>query len=283
MIIQKLRNEILHRLPKRWAGYLRSWRMRASLKRFEPHWVTHSYAGQTLKIRVEDDLGRGWYDNDWEELPEVAFLAQRRLRHGATVFDIGAHQGIVAMMMAAKAGATGKVIAVEANAHNARVANINLKANAIENVEIVQAAVADHHGTIVLNEGLNGQLDDGTGSWGQTPVNCLTIDGLAETHGMPDVVFIDIEGAECLALEGAKRVLAHGADFFVEVHVKWGLELLGGSIAKVLSYFPRDRFELWIRNDDDAVFHPLTENDSRFDARFYLIATEKSNTSVSSW
>ena len=50
--------------------------------------------------------------------PELSFLAQHRLRPGATVFDCGAHQCVIAMVMAKFVGATGKVIAVEASPLN---------------------------------------------------------------------------------------------------------------------------------------------------------------------
>ena len=46
-----------------------------------------------------------------------------------------------------------------------------------------------------------------------------TIDALAETHGFqPDLVKIDVEGAELDALNGAKKVAQSPATFFVEMH-----------------------------------------------------------------
>jgi len=67
---RKIRDRILHALPHRWAGWLRSWKMRRSLKTFQSRWVTHNYGSDTFTVRIEDGLGQGWYDNDWDELPE---------------------------------------------------------------------------------------------------------------------------------------------------------------------------------------------------------------------
>ncbi|MCI0744389.1 MAG: FkbM family methyltransferase [Verrucomicrobia subdivision 3 bacterium] len=270
----RLRNSLLHALPPRWAGWLRVWKMRRSLKTFHPRWVTHQYGENTFQVRIEDDLGQWWYDNDWQELPEIAFHAQRKLKPGATVFDFGAHQGIVAMMLASKVKQEGLVLAVEANEHNARLARLNAQTNVIPQLRVVEAAVADKVGTILLNEGLNAQLDDGTAALGQTRVDCLTIDHLAEQFGMPKVVFMDIEGAECLALQGGRQVLASRADFFVEVHVNFGLEKLGGSVEKILSFFPRDQFEVFVRRESEREFRTI-DKDPIFKDRFFLIAVER--------
>ena len=61
-------------------------------------------------------MGAGWYDHDWPELPEIALLKQHGLRPGARVFDIGAHQGVVALMLSKTVGPEGFVLAVEASA-----------------------------------------------------------------------------------------------------------------------------------------------------------------------
>ncbi|CAN5142586.1 hypothetical protein BH09GEM1_BH09GEM1_19870 [soil metagenome] len=263
---------LLRRLPPIWAGRLRSWRVRHLIRTFPARVVEHSYGPSRLKVFLADPLSEGWYDHDWPTLPEIAVLQRSRLRPGARVFDAGAHQGVVAAMLAQVIGPSGHVVAVEASAHNCRAATKNRELNDLTQMEIVHAAVADRPGTLVFNEGLNGQLDDGSGAGGRLTVEAVTLDGLAERFGPPDVVFLDIEGAECLALSGASRVLASGADFFVETHVGCGLEKLGGSVAQVLSYFPADRFAVLVRSEADESFRALQEGDPLTRDRFFLIA-----------
>jgi tRNA A58 N-methylase Trm61 len=60
----------------------------------------------------------------------VAELAGSRLKAGARVFDLGAHQAVVALMLSQLVGHEGEVIALEAERHNFEVAERNRKLNA---------------------------------------------------------------------------------------------------------------------------------------------------------
>ena len=231
-------------------------------------------------MRLIDALGSGWYDHDWEEPPEVAALrAGGALRAGATVFDLGAHQGIVAMMLAEAVGPTGCVVAVEASSSNAAAAETNRDLNGLGWMHVVRAAVADEAGEVLFNRGANGQLDDGTGAWGRESVPAVTLDGLADRFGAPDAVLLDVEGAEQRALAGATRTLAGGrgrggASFVVEVHGGHGLETLGGSVRGVLSFFPADRFTLSARPaEGDGEFRPVRGEPPA--GRFFLHAARR--------
>ena len=104
-------------------------------------------------------------------------------------------------------------------------------------------------------------------------VASVTLDELAQRHGMPHLVMIDVEGAECKVLSGGARVLQSGADFAVEVHVSYGLEKLGGSVDRLLSFFPADRFTIAARAEPDATFRPLDRTDRLRHDRFFLLAT----------
>jgi len=262
-------------MPPVWAGRLRAWRVRRLIRNFPARVVEHNYGGNRLKVFLADPLSQGWYDHDWPAPTEIITLQTGRLRSGARVFDLGAHQGVVAAMLAHVVGPSGRVIAVEASPHNCSAAAKNRELNDLHQLEVVQAAVADRPGTLVFNEGLNGQLDDGSGAVGRVHVEAVTLDGLAERFGLPDVVFLDIEGAEYLALLGATRVLNSGPDFFIEVHIGCGLEKLGGSVAGVLSYFPADRFSLLARGEKDDTFRPLEMDDPLTKSRFFLIALRR--------
>jgi FkbM family methyltransferase len=227
--------------------------------------VTHVYGGHELQIHLADKLAEGWYDHDWDEPVEIAFLRAREiLRPGVTVFDLGAHQGVVALMLARIVSPNGQVIAVEAEPHNAKVAATNNDLNG-GTMTVIHAAVAASPGKAYFAEDLNGHVDETTGV-GNADVIAVTIDTLVADHGVPDLVFIDIEGYEQNALVGAPETLLNGTtSFFIEVHP--ALTGYGGSASEVLDYFQTfDRHVAF----EHGEFTPF--NGTYPDGRWFLIA-----------
>ncbi len=264
---------------------LRSWqavrRGRREVARYPERVVSHTYAGVPLSVAIADPMAADWYERDWagiSEFKEISFLKRHRLRAGARVFDLGAHQGILALVLADAVGPSGSVVAVEAHPHNARVAARNRELNRAENLTVVHAAVADRAGRIVINESLNSKIDD-RGSFGRIDVEAVTIDELAAKHGTPDVLMIDIEGYEVHALRGMRRVFESRPDFVIEVHVGCGLEEAGESVASLLEEFPPDAYAFAIAagfRDGEACdcldFGPFRADSPILEYRFYLAA-----------
>lgn len=273
-----LRSRIGSTYPVAWlyrlyAGHL----VRRRIEDYPDRLVRHSYGGHELQLSLEDPVAADWYDHDWPLMPELVLLGDSRLRAGARVFDLGAHQGVVALMLSRQVGPSGSVIAVEAERHNAEVARRNARLNHAENLQIIHAAAASHDdGSLAFREGLNGQVAS-QGRFGLSQVPALSIDGLAERHGPPDVVFIDIEGYEEQALIGARRTLAEAnSDFFVEVHVGHGLETLGGSARSVIDHFDPERFDRFtspaLGELQEYAFTELAPEAGAPADRFFLVA-----------
>ena len=167
-------------LPRFWGGCERGAFSRLSPPTLHASSSTHTATDRCASI-LGDPLGAGWYDHDWAQLPEIPALRGTTLGPGARVFDIGAHQGVVAMMLAREVGSSGHVLAVEPNPHNVSVAMKNRELNGMTSqIDILEAAVSDRSGTIVFSHGLDGQLDDGTGAGGRMLVASCTFDELAE-------------------------------------------------------------------------------------------------------
>lgn len=251
-MIETLKTAARRALPARIYGPMRARRVRRFIDRYQPRTVEHDYAGFRLRIRLEDPLAEGWYDRDWEEPAEIAQLRLGRLGPGATVFDIGAHQGVVGLILARIVGDAGRVIAVEAEPHNARVANQNAGANGAHNMTILNAAAGATSGVLSFTESLNGHVAE-RGRPGAITVPAITVDAIACRYGQPDVVFIDVEGFEGHVLRGAGATLASGAtDFFVELHKATDLAASGSTAEEVLEHFPDDAFEVRVAIADDT-------------------------------
>jgi FkbM family methyltransferase len=239
-------------------------------KSFDRRVVHHNYAGRAYSIEIADPLGEAWYDHDRGELPELALMSSHRLRVGATVFDIGAHQAVVALMIAGRVGSTGRVVAVEAEPHNAAVARRNVELNRATNIEVMHAAGVQVPGPVRFSPSLNGHIG-GQKRLGTIEVRGVSVDELSLDKGVPDVLFIDVEGFELEVLRGASRTLTSKPDLFVEVHQHVGLEQAGGSAGEVVELVRAAGYErLLVSCGDGHPFGPLDRGTPA--ERFFLVA-----------
>lgn len=261
-------------IPPAVANRIRVAAYRWTLRRFRPYQVRRSWAGHEFTLWISDPTSESWYGRDAPEIPpEMSFLAQHRLRPGATVFDCGAHQSVIAMVLAKFVGASGKVVAVEASPLNYETSVRNCRANEAANVTVVHAAVSDSLDPIEFNVRGNGQVDDGTGAWGKIAVPAVTVDELARRYGPPDVLFVDVEGFESKVLRGAIDTLSrHRPDCFFEMHVGCGLEKFGGSVRSLTGVLDELGYDLWMSGPGLDSFVPFSAESALVCARFFLIA-----------
>jgi FkbM family methyltransferase len=161
------------------------------------------------------------------------------------------------MMLASVVGPTGWVIALEAHPSDFELARRNADLNGLSQLQCLHAAVARTSGEIVF--GLNGQIDDGQRKWGELRVPAWSIDDLSAKYGVPDVVFIDVEGFEHEALMGASETLRASPDWFVEVHQPQELARYGtASHRQILECFDRRHYDLFAASDQLMLLDPQT-------------------------
>jgi FkbM family methyltransferase len=259
----------------------RQWYQRRKLARLAasfPHRVVcHRYGDVELSVELTDPLAAGWYDRDWAPLPELELLGRSRLRPGARVLDLGAHQGVVGMMLGKRVGPAGQVVLVEANPHNAAMCRRNTTLNEMPWIVVEQAAVSHADGELQFNAGWNGAVGLIDDYGGLITVPAVTIDTLTLRYGAPDVVFVDVEGFECHVLQGAATTRMSQTDWFVEVHVGAGLEKAGGTADEVLAHFPRDQYERFVHREGWSTPVQIeSAEQSVFQSRFFLTALNRS-------
>lgn len=216
-------------------------------------------------------MSEAWYGAGGEDLPEFPKLRQGKLKPGATVFNLGAHHGVVALRLASEVSPGGKVVAVESNPASAAVARRNVELNLDYAVVIENKAVGAQFGQIRVSSDWGNQ----SVGVGAHTVDVITVDDLSARHGAPDVVYMDIEGWEQQALKGASETLKHGPDWCVEVHTGCGLEAAGGSVDELIEVFLGRGYSLLAIIEDEAgcsAISPCTPGSAGLRKRFHLVA-----------
>lgn len=132
------------------------------------------------------------------------------IKPGSVVFDIGAHVGFYTLLAAHKVGENGKVYAFEPAPNNINYLKKHVALNEFDNVHVIEAAVADSDGTTYFDfrtSSYSGQIADG----GDVEVVLRSLDSLIQSGEVeqPDLIKIDVEGAESLVLDGSQSLLAN--------------------------------------------------------------------------
>jgi FkbM family methyltransferase len=162
--------------------------------------------------RAENQYCRGNYEPDTQ-----AILASLPL-DGCVAWDVGAHIGFFSLVLARRCR---QVIAIEPGADAARRLRTNAELNEAP-IEVIEAAAGAASGTARLELAADGRMNRVAANG--VAVRQVTLDELAAAHGLPDLVKIDVEGAELDVLAGAKAVLAHRPFLLAEAHTPELLE-----------------------------------------------------------
>lgn len=158
----------------------------------------------------------GMYEGD-----ETAFILNT-VKEGHTFVDIGANIGWFAVQAARNAGPNGRVIAIEPRAQTGSYLARSLQANQFTGwTEVHHCAVGEAPGRFSI--GWDGKAGNPGGTWSLPDhkmaqdfrdmghrveeVEVKTLDDIVAGRKV-DVIKIDIEGAEGLALRGGARTLA---------------------------------------------------------------------------
>jgi FkbM family methyltransferase len=148
-----------------------------------------------------------WYHRGIYE-PHLSEYIFRHLRPGDVFWDIGAHAGYHTLVAALAVGSSGRVVAVEPDPDHCAILREQMALNGVRQCDIVEAAVSDHEGILTLMrqdaDSRTNALSDLTQTGEPIQVRGITLDALAEQYPAPNLVKIDIEGAETLALPAAK-------------------------------------------------------------------------------
>jgi FkbM family methyltransferase len=215
-------------------------------------------AVRPFMARTPAMLGEQAFQVDWDDRiardvclmgvyePQETALLRALLRRGMTCVDVGANWGYFTLLAAHLTGVQGMVVALEPDPRLFPTLRRNVEANGLEQVEMLQLAASDASGSCWLegHDRRSGNLGtshvvhavrDGVSTF---RVETSTIDALLDERNVRtvDLLKMDIEGGEALALRGMRDGLAarRYTRLLLELHPTM-LGEHGSSVAEVVA------------------------------------------------
>jgi FkbM family methyltransferase len=186
-----------------------------------------AFGGFSFVCDLRDSIAREvCFTGQYE--PQETALLRHLLGPGKTFVDVGANWGYFTLLAASLTGPAGRIVSLEPDPRLFPLLRANLRHNRLGHVTALQLAAADRTDTLRLMG-----FDAAGGNWGQSrlcerppaasfSVPAAPLDEALDEAGVGEVevVKMDIEGAEDLALRGMEAGLARGRyrHVLLEVH-----------------------------------------------------------------
>ena len=174
---------------------------------------------------------------------------------GDTIIDVGAGTGWETLLFSRSVGVSGRVISIEAHPRTFRCLSKMCEKNRLENVTLIQAAVADQEREIQLSDSDEHEGNSIIKVDSGVRVAGTTLDNIFRSLGLSRVDFLkmNIEGAERLALSGMVEVAHKAKNVCISCHDFLADE--GGpnelrTKADVISFLKQNGFAVLLRESD---------------------------------
>ena len=235
---------------------------------FERPRVWVRYDGRAMiGVRLGDYLQQRIFFDGYYERPLVDWL-KATLRPADVFWDVGANIGAITIVASRLCR---RVVAFEPDPRSLIALRENLRANRIDNVEVVASALGSQSGTATLyqaaplNTGMTTLIPARGKFVGQTQVELIRADDLIVLRPelTPTVVKLDVEGAEHLVLGGAAALLRSGSLRALVFEDKRGADTLPTNL-ELTARLREAHFDI----------HPFASSDpSTADEMFNFVAT----------
>jgi FkbM family methyltransferase len=168
--------------------------------------------------------------------PHIWEWIRGRLSRGGVFFDIGAHYGWLSMKAARLVGRTGRVVAFEPSPQLLEILRFHQSRNRLSQLTVIGSAVAERDASAPLylvNGGLSSRNSLTLSRPGMpflesepittTEVTTVSLDRFCNENDLsPDLIKIDVEGAEGMVIRGAARILKETRPVVVlSTHPHW--------------------------------------------------------------
>jgi FkbM family methyltransferase len=220
----------------------RKWIMSLARLQYRYAWLKPFFESIANRVRNQDSeiqqgIGRGLRFNCGKSIagyvlgtaePDIQAALKAIVRPGMTVYDLGANVGFISMIAARLVGPDGRVVSFEPLPANVRQIKHNAALNGFSHVTVFEAALGREDGQAcfdVTDFPTTGRLHNEKKiheeKTSELTVIVRQLDSVLAEIGIqqPDIIKMDVEGAEVDVLAGAYQTLAQARPLLlIELH-----------------------------------------------------------------
>ena len=246
--------------------------------------------GAKMNLRFKDSISIELFLGKFER--DVCAFIGKFLMPGMVFFDVGANVGLYTLMASKLVGPSGQVHAFEPAPIEFKYMVGNIKLNKLKNVYANKIGISNHSSNAIPYY----ICPNGMGAFNSLrrpshpyvknlnpdviTVKSMTLDDYVKYHQIRkvDLIKIDIEGAELLALEGAKRLISKDDAPIIICEVSdLTTAAYGISARMILDWLKKHGFETYEINPEFGSIVPVQEKEKYI---YSNIIASKSNNSV---
>jgi len=253
-------NKLLRKLRvyKTWVKY-QTWRKDKIQEKYRHiHEFEAVINGSVVKFSTADDYSNRWffprYFGGKMHERSVTELLLKSLRQAECFADVGANLGWYTCL-ASKHMPAGQIYSFEMDTLNFDILRKNVALNNCQNVETILAAVSEKAGTARYlryfdrpDPTFRLMTDKEASSQKATLISvpAITLDTFFQSRNiMPDVIKIDVEGAEMQVLKGMAGILREAKPvLYLEVH-PWNFPVFNTSIEEILNLLTTEGYTIF--------------------------------------
>jgi len=141
------------------------------------------------------------------------------VRPGMVCWDVGANVGFYTLLLAELVGVSGLVFAFEPVPRNVELLRRHVEMNRYQNIRVFPCALGDFDGEAGFDPGPNPSMGH-MAARGPLSIQCSRADTLLAAGDVqaPDLIKIDVEGAEADVLRGACGAMQNRPMLFLATH-----------------------------------------------------------------
>jgi FkbM family methyltransferase len=210
-----------------------------------------------------------WYLNYSDAEPGVKNILLENLNKGDIFIDVGAYIGyysVIAANVVKDVGDSGKVVAFEVHPETYEMLKKNFAINEYKNCIAENIALSNEEGSFKLFTAKRGISSgslfsvEGIHMASYITVKATTLDHYCENHNLaPNLVKMDVEGAEYIALLGMQKVIdLYHPKFIIELHPQH-LEQQGISLQVLFDFLKKRGYQIGLIDESGVKSYPISE------------------------